>query len=107
MCTLISKLYGAGFEVADFTDSGATLAGLDQLTLRDRIATARTKLAQCVGISEDNIVGFRWAIGSRGEEGCVCFTGSSPRRGARGSSGVRVCWADRRDGMRPRVGFLS
>ncbi len=60
MCTLVNKLYGAGFEVADFTDSGATLAGLDQLTMRDRIATARTKLAQCVGIREDSIVGFRW-----------------------------------------------
>ena len=49
--------------MADFTDTGATLAGLDQMTMRDRIAVARTKLAQCVGIPESSIVGFRWVSG--------------------------------------------
>lgn len=59
VCALVNKLHGAGFEVADFTDTGTTLAGLDQMAMRDRIAVARTKLAQCVGIPESSIVGFR------------------------------------------------
>lgn len=57
-CSLVKKLYNAGYEIADHTQSHISLRGLSYAQVEKEISNGRRSLAAC-GIPASDIVGFR------------------------------------------------
>ncbi|PRW05840.1 hypothetical protein C2E21_9462 [Chlorella sorokiniana] len=58
-CSLVRKLYAAGYEIADHTITHPHMnASFTQSMVEDQVLGARTKIAAC-GIPQSDIVGFR------------------------------------------------